>query len=161
MKFILLTRGKIAIVDDADYDLLSTYHWQAKPGRNTWYAYGRVYGPGNPLGTVIIMHRMVINAVGPKQIVDHINRNGLDNRRNNLRLATCSQNVNNSPAHWDAFSQIKGVSFDGTSKRRKRWTACIMRQSKRKRLGYYDTKQEAGAAYDRAVVKWEELGILR
>ena len=150
MRLVLLTRGKIALVDDDDYNCVTQYMWQAHPGRNTWYATGRIYGPGNPLGTAVSMHRFLLGMTDSAIPVDHINRNGLDNRRGNLRIVTPAQNCWNSPAHKDAFSEIKGVSFDATSIRRKRWTAYIMRNGRRKRLGYFYTEQEAALAYSKA-----------
>ena len=149
MRLITLTRGRVALIDDEDYPLISQYMWQAHRGRNTWYAQGRTYSPGNPTGTVIIMHRMILGLErGDPRVTDHINRNGLDNRRENLRAVTTSENVNNSPAHKDAFSKFKGVSYDRTSKRRKRWTAHIMRKGIGKRLGYYATEIEAAEAFE-------------
>jgi len=151
---IPLTQGKIALIDWDDYNRISLMSWHATPGRNTWYASGRsndaIYGPKHPPGTLVKMHRLIMNTIESDIQVDHINRNGLDNRKNNLRLATPAENAWNSFAHKDAFSSCKGVSYDATSKRRKRWTACIMRNGSRIRLGYYNSEAEATAAYQAA-----------
>jgi len=160
MRTISLTRGKFAIVDDEDYCLVNEHRWQACRGRNTWYAYGKSYGPGNPKGTFIAMHRIILGISDSNIPVDHINRNGLDNRRENLRAVTLTQNCWNSPAHKDAVSYLKGVSYDDTSKRQKRWTASIMRNGKRKNLGYFNTEQSAAKAYADAERYFEQTGNL-
>ena len=95
------------------------------------------------------MHRAVLKAAND-MVVDHINHNGLDNRKANLRLATVAQNA------WNAERPIgrsgyRGVSFD---KRVGRWRVAICCCGKRKQLGYFSDKHEAAKAYDRAAKKY-------
>ncbi len=94
MKTIPLTQGKIAIVDDSDYEYLSQWKWHYNSG----YA---------ERGKHIHMHRVVL---GTSQTVDHINGETLDNRRSNLRPINHSTNAMNMRKHKGA-SKYKGVSF--------------------------------------------------
>ncbi len=101
---IPLTQGKFAIVDAEDYDWLIRYKWHACKCKNTYYA-SRVRG-----GKTIKMHREIMRA--PKGLVcDHINHNGLDNRKRNLRLCTNAQNCYNQRASATGTSKYKGVSW--------------------------------------------------
>lgn len=130
---IKLTQGKVAIVDVADHATLSKYKWSF---HTAGYAY-RKNGPRN-----VYMHRFIMGAtVG--QEVDHRNRNGLDNRRANLRLCTHAENSRNRAGI--------NVSFD---KRKKKWKAQIGIGMKQRWIGYFETKAEASKAYKQAVIKY-------
>lgn len=105
-KRIPLTQGKFAIVDDADYEWLNQWKWHF--ARQTGYAARKDWSGGKP--KYLLMHRVILNA--PKHLqVDHINGDGLDNRRCNIRLATAAQNSWNQKAISSSISEYKGVSF--------------------------------------------------
>jgi hypothetical protein len=108
----------------------------------------------------VYMHRLVIGA-GPGDKVDHVNRDGLDNRRINLRLATSSQNSANRIADRrrnGTSSAYKGVSWD---KSRQRWTTYITVDGHHRHLGRYATELEAAAAYDAAAEEaWGDFARL-
>ena len=93
------------------------------------------------------MHRQILNA--PHfLLVDHINRNGLDNRKANLRTATYTQNSRNrQKTNKNTWSKYKGVTFDY---RRKKWLARIVVNRKKRHLGSFNNELDAGRAYDRA-----------
>ncbi len=97
MKGVLLSNGLVAIVDDADFDLVAGTRWYGAPGANTFYAVNRnVREHGKQ--TTLYMHRLILGLGrfvmgGPE--VDHLNRNGLDNRRSNLRVVTHRENAQN------------------------------------------------------------------
>jgi len=131
-KEIELTRGLVALVDDEDFDELSKFNWHAMKSRSNFYASRRASGK------VIRMHNMI---VPPPDgfLVDHINKNSLDNRRCNLRLATRLQNVLNSDLK--RTSQFIGVSY---KERDKKWTARIG-------LGSFESEAEAAEAVRRAM----------
>lgn len=138
-----LTQGKVVILDAQDWALVSDVKWRAHRGRTTWYARSRRNG------RQVWMHRLILAA--PKGFdVDHIDGNGLNNRRENLRLASVSENRRNVHVAV-AKSGFKGVS-PGRSGRK--WRAQIQVDKKKIHLGTFSTKEEACAAYDRAALKY-------
>lgn len=92
------------------------------------------------------MHRLIVGAV-KGEIVDHVNGNTLDNRRENLRKCSKSQNAQNSKRHRDGVSGFKGVSFH---RRSKTWRARIRNDGREVCLGYFHSPVDAARAYDRA-----------
>ena len=139
---ISLTRGKTTIIDEKDLELISQYKWCAvEQGKKIkcWYAKTNIGG-----GTALYLHRLLMNPpVGLE--VDHINRNGLDNRRSNLRIATRSQNNANRKSK-NVTSNYQGVCW---SRRDKKWRANIQINRKKQSLGYFDSEIEAAKAYDK------------
>lgn len=142
-KSISLTRGKQAIVDDEDFEWISKHKWLATGTGTKFYA-ARHTWDGIRVSR-IYMHREILNL--PKGIeVDHINGNGLDNRRSNLRQATRAENQRNRMKSSHSVSIYKGVSFD---KRRNRWRARIKVDQKEKWIGFFMKEIDAAYAYDR------------
>lgn len=138
MKEIQLTTGHVAIIDDADLELISQYRWgPIQSGANT-YAYS--HGEKR-----VAMHRLILGVQG-RVIIDHKNGNTLDNRRDNIRLATYAQNRHNSRKHELRGSKYKGphLAADG------RWNSSIGVNQKKVYLGRYATEFEAALAYDLA-----------
>lgn len=139
--YVPLTKGYVAIIDAADVPLVEGVCWQAMIGRNTVYAV-RTCGSGKAKRRVA-MHRVILDApIG--SLVDHRNGDGLENRRNNLRLATCAGNNQNARIRRDNTSGLKGASWH---KRCKRWQATISIDGNLKHLGYFATPELAHAAY--------------
>jgi len=143
MRTIPLTQGKVAIVDDQDYAELSKYKWYATNNRKRWYA-GRHVGPRSHRKQVF-MHRQLLNAP-PGLQCDHINGDGLDNRRCNLRICTSSENSMNRRSRGGT-SEFKGVYW---YKRNKKWRAQIRDDGKQYHLGYFQNEASAARAYNRA-----------
>lgn len=142
MKYINITQGYKVIVDDEDYEHLNQWHWQiAKQGE---YASRRFWNRETKTYKTITMHRYIMNIPKGKD-VDHINGNGLDNRRSNLRLATRSENIRNSFKQSNNTSGFKGVTWH---KHIKKWQAQGYINYKHKFLGYFKTKEEAALAYN-------------
>lgn len=140
-----LGEGKFALVDDDIYELYGHLKWNLS---NTGYVQ-RIVRLGNGKRKNILLHRLVMNA--PKGIqVDHINRDKLDNRRENLRLATSSQQQANQTAKG-GYSKYKGV-FKERSKRCP-WFAAIRFEGKTYYLGSFATELEAAKAYNDAAKK--------
>lgn len=142
MKEIKLTKGKFALVDDKDYDLVNQYSWYAYKCGHNWYAARRV------LNKVVLMHRLILEY--PKQLIDHKDRNGLNNTKGNLRITTKSVNaLNTTRTRPDNSSGTRGVSF---YKRHKNWRAYI-KINKEYFHSYHKTKEEAIAWRKRMELK--------
>jgi len=150
MKKIPLSQGKFAIVDDADFDWLNQWKWSAHKNRNTFYA-GRKIRVGLKR-KLLLMHRLILGLdFGDERQGDHINMDGLDNRRKNLRIATNAQNRRNRGKQANNTSGYKGVTW---RKQRKKWQAHIQVKGKVKHLGYFTDPVEASEAYDSASQKY-------
>jgi hypothetical protein len=151
MRKIKLTQGYVALVDDKDYQRVSQFKWSAHVTRNkngsikSLYAKRGVWLNGSC--TARWLHRIVLQVSNPKVKVDHKNRNGLDCRRSNLRVATNSQNTSNTKLYSNSTSGFKGVHWN---KQYSRWVAYIYVDNKRIHLGYFTSKREAAKARDLA-----------
>lgn len=142
MKKIPLTQGKFAIVDDEDYEKLASHKWMYANG----YAI-RQTRRGKLKN--IWMHR-VVNNTPDGYITDHANRNKLDNRKANLRTATRQENNRNKGPQTNNKANCKGVFYDKSCKRIRRWKAQIYIKKQQVHLGYFLTKEEAAEAYTKA-----------
>ena len=111
MKLIALTKGYFAKVDDEDFEMVSGFKWQAKIGKTNVYAV-RTVRAHDGFETTQSMHRLVMGVTDSKAHVDHINHNGIDNQKNNLRIATNAQNCRNRRTPKNNSSGYKGVSFN-------------------------------------------------
>lgn len=136
---IPLLNGMVAIIDAEDLHLVQHYKWWNKPDKKTFYARGRLPG----VQRQVYMHRLILPNVPAKHEIDHINRNGLDNRKSNLRAVTNSQNQANKKSQVNSSSQYKGVSRKGNS-----WQAEGRVNYKRTYLGCFKSEEEAAKAYD-------------
>lgn len=149
MKQIMLTQDKIAIIDDDDFERLNHYKWHA-----WWSGYGWYVKRSNKNHHInresTLIHREIMNA--PKNVqVDHINGDGLDNRKENLRFVTNQQNAfNKKSAHKNNKLGIKGVCWN---KERKKFEAQIMLNYKRIHLGRFNVLGDADSAYRKAEEK--------
>lgn len=142
MKEIPLTKGKVALVDDGDYDELMKYSWYANEcghGKELYYA--RRGGKAR-----ISMHNQIMGF--PTSQVDHIDKDGLNNQRENLRIGTHAQNLANTGPRGGS-SKYKGVYKTETGK----WKSVIMVNNKRYSLGHFSDEGEAAIAYDAKAVE--------
>lgn len=134
------TPGVRAVVkiDDCDLHLFDAVRWTPELRGN-----GLVYATRKPSHTKLYLHRIIMGAAAG-QLVDHINRDGLDNRRLNLRIASPSENVRNRAGRGV-------VSFRGVHKKRDKWQAGITADGRAWALGCFDSAEAAAAAYDDAL----------
>ncbi|MGB8225969.1 MAG: HNH endonuclease [Sedimentisphaerales bacterium] len=143
---IALTQGKFAIVDQEDFEELNTHKWYAAGCANNFYAV-RVIGRINGRKKHISMHRQITQPP-PGFVVDHKDGDGLNNRRENLRVVTETQNHYNSrKCSKTTSSKYKGVCYD---KQRNKFRAEIKYNGHRKFLGHFDNEIDAAKAYDKA-----------
>lgn len=147
MKLLPLTKDKFALVDDDDYYWLSQWNWFAVEIKNTWYA-RRSKKKGILRSNEkyeIYLHRIVMRCSDIDFVIDHLDKNGLNNQKENLRMCTKSENNKHTSSHKNSSSQYLGVSYD---KNRNKWSANLMNNGKRILFKRYNTEIEAAKAYD-------------
>lgn len=147
MKKIKLTQGKYALVDDKDFEWLNQWKWCIHHKR-----YYSQYASTRINGKTVYMHRAILGLCkGDGIYADHINGNGLDNRRRNLRKCTRQQNHRNQICKSKTqTSKYKGVSW---CRYRSKWRVRIKLNSKRISLGRFVDERKAAEAYDRRARK--------
>ena len=142
-RLVKLTRGKFAVVDDSDFSEVSKHSWYAFSSKGLWYA-ARKAGLADTdyrYRSIIFMHKQLLNT---NILVDHVDRDGLNNQRYNLRLATYGQNNANRTARGS--SKYLGVQWDPS---RQLWVA----RCKGVHLGRWSSEEAAAKAYDEFAVK--------
>ena len=142
---IPLSRGMLGLIDREDFDKVKDYGWCARFDKvgKTFYATTRTHG------TRLIMHRLILDAPN-SFVVDHIDHNGLNNRKNNIRICTQSQNCMNKKVQLNNSSGYTGVSFH---KIKNKYQATIMVDRKQIHLGTFNTALEASEVYQTAAKK--------
>jgi hypothetical protein len=135
----------VALVDDADYEWLGQFTWFVLKGTTDHHYAGTTVD-----GKITLMHRLIMQVTNTKSFIDHIDRDGLNNQRHNLRISTNAQNQYNAKKHrlkkeTRPSSKYKGVSW---LKKRKKWASKAKINKKLIWLGYYDLEKDAARAYN-------------
>ncbi len=156
---IPLTRGQVAIVDAVDYEALAQHKWQASRNRVTATFYASRTEWDGLSNRFISMHREIMGLRRGDPLVDHINGHGLDNRRDNLRVATGSQNQQNRRHLRGGNTKACGfigvsVSWYVLADGQRRFRAQICVAGKGIHLGMFATERDAARAYDTAALSY-------
>lgn len=147
MKLIPLTQGKLAQVDDEDYDYLMQWKWFANKVGNTFYAKRNTPTIESKRNT-IIMHRLILKSEND-MLIDHIDGDGLNNVKSNLRVCTKSENNRNRKSVKGSTSKYLGVHFYTSKTNYTAWIAKIRHNKILYRLGYFKSENDAALAYNK------------
>lgn len=153
MKIINISKNKVVLIDDADFERINSFKWTAAncPTNSSYYAQRRGKNKEGKL-TTIKMHRFIMDC--PKGLqVDHINGNTLDNRRENLRITTGENNSRNRAHQKNARFPYKGV-FLRRDRKTVKYGARITYKATTMWLGSFKTIEEAAEAYNAAAIKY-------
>jgi hypothetical protein len=145
---VVLTQDKAAVVDAEDCEWLSKFKWHAHERGRTWYARRAASS------RTVSMHRAILEHHGydlTSGEVDHINGDGLDNRKSNLQIVSHAENIRKSRVQKNNKSVFRGVSWH---KGDRRWRAFVEVDNVRKYLGSFKNKIDAALAYDQAAKKY-------
>lgn len=159
VKEIELTQDKVALVDDSDYEKLNNVKWHAhcqlkKNNRQTCYAERVTIDPTSKKRTTHHMHRVIMKP-SSNQVVDHINGDGLDNRKENLRVVTNRVNLLNR--HHEKSSKYPGLCWD---KSLNTWKIHLTVNGKQKYIGCGKDEDKAFEKYKKAVKKYHGEGLI-
>jgi len=146
MKKIFLTQGKFTLVDDEDYDYLNQWKWHVRPG---FYAVRTLYDSNTKKCKELAMHRVIMNTPEGME-TDHIDGEGLNNQKYNLRNCTRLQNICNQKIHTcKKSSSYRGVLWNG----KRKWRVQIQYKGIVYHLGYFNTEEEAAKVWDRKAIE--------
>lgn len=152
MKEIQLSQGKVALVDDDDFERLNKFKWCALKNSRGYYAVRTCYKHGK---RTVFMHKEILNA--KDLLTDHIDHDCLNNQKHNLRLATGAQNNRNKISARNSRSRFKGVYLSKCKHNGRLytyWRASIAADGKVYNLGNHDNEVDAAMAYNTAAIKF-------
>jgi hypothetical protein len=148
MRIIPLTQNKVALINDDDFDSIAKFKWQALLINGTWYAVMRLKILGKK--KAVYMHRFLMNGIDASIFVDHLDGDGLNNQRSNLRRSNRSQNGVNRKKRSGCSSKFLGVYFQ---KRKNRWIAFTRKDGVKHYLGCFEHEADAALAYNNGAIK--------
>jgi hypothetical protein len=151
MKEINLSENKKALIDDDDYDLISQFKWFSSKNRNVFYAEKTDFIGSKKIKTK--MHRLILNITNKKNQIDHIDGNGLNNKKNNLRICSHSTNLRNCKTPSTNTSGYKGVCWHNN-----RWEARMKVNGKIINFGNFNNKDKAIESIKKAFNDYFNVG---
>lgn len=153
MKQIKLKNSNLYfIIDEEDYNLVSRYTWYLAKRHKNYYV---ITGSGN---NKILLHRLILNVIERNIHVDHINHDGLDNRKLNLRICSNTENRRNQRKRKNTSSKYKGVYWD---KSKKKWAVIVTFEKKKYFLGRFNDEIDAAKCYNEFAKKYhKEFALL-
>ena len=144
------------IIDVEDYDKIKNFRWNVKHNKKMFYVFTRVRK--NNFDSSILLHRIILGVDNPKIQIDHKDHDGMNNKKNNLRKCSASQNQCNVYIRSNNKSGYKGVSWCNEANK---WRANITHQYNRFHLGLFSNKIDAALAYNKAAIKYhKEFAVL-
>lgn len=151
---VIQIKNVSVLVDDEDIPLISKYRWYVasvkyRGKQIKQYVQARGISPLEP--EIVKIHRVIMNVTDSKKLIDHKNGNGLDNRKENLRICSASENAANRKI-TTVHNRIKHSKFKGVTKLNGKWRAYITLNHSSIHLGFFATAEEAAAAYNKAAV---------
>lgn len=152
MKEIKLTQGKVALVDDEDFEELNKHKWHTIKCKGIFYAFRQEYEKSKHKRRVL-MHREILPIKTIGNVIDHIDLNGLNNQKTNLRECSISQNNMNKSIYKNKKTKYKGVHVGYKSKKGQSFNACISINGRNLHLGVFLDEIEAAKAYDKAALE--------
>ena len=149
MKEIKLNKGKVSLVDDADYDYLNQFKWKANNFNGKFYAV-RTFMISKGNQSIVLMHRDIMK---PNKgfVIDHVDGDTLNNLKDNLRICTHGENLRNQKINKNNKSGFKGVYF---CKQRNKFRAEIKKDRQKYFLGLFIDPKDAASAYNKAAIKF-------
>jgi hypothetical protein len=146
MKEIKLTHGKVALIDDDDFEIVKQYKWYAMNtnGIDEWYAAMSIKENGK--FRITTLHQLIMG----RKLIDHIDHNGLNCQKNNMRFCTTYQNNWNSRPKINSKCKYKGVNPYGN---KKMYISKIMAKGIQYNLGIYDNEIDAAKAYNKKAIE--------
>lgn len=153
MKEILLSNGMKATVDDQDFEYLSQFNWFAEKTKTTFYAQRNCYNKELKIKSSKRMHREILGTKDTKIVTDHIDGNGLNNQRANLRACTQGENLRNTRIRSSSKTGFRGVNLWKGARVWKDYSGPVFRariciNHVEIHLGYFKTAEEAAAIRD-------------
>lgn len=149
MKKLYLRHGGHCIVDEKDYDFLNQWSWTESKGKRTSYVIRSFYSKVTKKSKTIMMHRIILGLTTKDFVADHINKNGLDNRRENLRAISYSNNSVTKNVYRNKSSNYRGVFLVNG-----KFISQIRLNGKQIYLGSFISELTAAEAYNKAAIKY-------